>query len=138
MLAGTFTMSGGRIAENRASENGGGVYIGVSALRDNIFTMTDGEILRNAASDGGGVYIAGVREALVPEYKGGIFAQRGGRISSNSASLGGGVYVNSHAGRYDRTGGTVTNNTTTHTSSEAMPGSNSNVHRRQGALGSGW
>ena len=121
---GNFTMSGGVISGNTATEFGGGVFVANSVLGDTVFTMIGGTISNNTAQYGGGVFIAE-----------GAFRQSGGAISSNRARLGGGVFVFS---RYDRTGGTVTGNTVTHTSSDAMPGSNANVFRRQGSLGSGW
>ena len=136
----TFSMSNGTISGNTATEDGGGVYV-FSSIGENTtsFTMTGGNIRNNTAqSYGGGVYISGVREDLVGTLNGGVFRQSGGTICGNRARLGGGVFVMRHNGRYDRTGGTVTGNTTTHISSEAMPLSNDNVMRIQGALGSGW
>jgi hypothetical protein len=78
-----FTMSGGKISENNAT-NGGGVYnVNYSGNSTSYyFTMNGGEISRNtAASSGGGVY----------NYYG-IFNMGGGKITGNTAANGGGVY----------------------------------------------
>ena len=50
---GTFTMSGGSIENNKANENGGGVYVCSSAAS---FEMNGGTITGNTANHGGGVY----------------------------------------------------------------------------------
>ena len=79
--SGTFTMNGGEISGNTASNRGGGVYVDSGT-----FTMNGGEIGGNTASNsGGGVLV-----------NGGTFTMNGGAISSNTASDGGGggVYVN--------------------------------------------
>ena len=51
---GTFTMTGGTISQNIASNNGGGVHVD-SALCS--FTMTGGAISQNTAQTGGGVHV---------------------------------------------------------------------------------
>lgn len=84
---GTFTMSGGSITKNTASQGsiGGGVYVASGGT----FTMSGGSITENSAtsSDGGGVYVA----------DGGIFTMSvSASITGNTAASyknGGGVYV---------------------------------------------
>ena len=78
---GSFTMEGGTIVGNTASQ-GGGVFVCILKT----FTMTGGTITGNKAStNGGGVCVGGA----------GTFNLSGGTITGNSASTaGGGVYVN--------------------------------------------
>ena len=78
---GSFTMEGGTIVGNTASQ-GGGVFVCIIKT----FTMTGGTITGNKAStNGGGVCVGGA----------GTFNLSGGTITGNSASTaGGGVYVN--------------------------------------------
>jgi len=104
---GTFTMNGGEISGNNAS-NGGGVYVAGT------FIMNDGKISGNTSSTssyGGGVYVEGT------------FTMNGGEISGNTASSSmlynmadnvrtypggaGGVYV---AGVFTMTGGKISGN----------------------------
>jgi hypothetical protein len=93
---GTFTMSGGEIANNSAS-SGGGVYISNSGT----FTMNGGKIVGNSASSYGG----GVRFD-----SSGNFTMSGREISDNSASFyGGGVYV-SNSGNFTMGGGKIAGN----------------------------
>jgi hypothetical protein len=101
--------------------------------------MTGGIITGNGADVGGGVCVSGVKEEFVKTMNGGIFKQTNGSITANKARLGGGVYVYHFNGRYDKTGGTVSNNTATQVSRNAPPGftNDANVNRVQGSLGSG-
>ena len=107
---GTFTMSGGKVAGNSATEDGGGVrldkgtfhmsgsavisrnttdtYGGGVDVNNGSFTMSGGSITgNNAAGDspnwsgGGGVFV----------YDGGSFTMSGGSITGNNAIRGGGV-----------------------------------------------
>ena len=120
---GTFTMYGGEISGNSAS-NGGGVYVcggstfdlyggkisgntvtndggGVCVATNGKFNMHGGkiEISGNiAATYGGGVYVGG-----------GVFTMSGGSITSNHTAndtYGGGVYVDTH-GTFNMSGGTI-------------------------------
>ncbi|WP_409969218.1 S-layer homology domain-containing protein [Bengtsoniella intestinalis] len=107
---GSFTMSGGIIGDNSAT-NGAGVYVASGT-----FTMTGGVIGGSAANkntataNGGGVYVnSGVTATL-----------SGGEISYNeSTTNGGGVYVdgtNSDSkATFNMTGGTISGNTATGT-----------------------
>ena len=82
--SGSFTMNGGTISGNKASNHCGGVYV----TGDSSFTMTGGTITGNTAAAGyygGGVYVTGNNSS---------FTMTGGTISDNKASLGGGVYFN--------------------------------------------
>jgi len=90
---GIFTMNGGAIEGNTAT-NGGGVYI------DGTFTMTGGKISGNTANNGGGVYRASE----------GNFIMKAGTITNNTArEYGGGVYVQSgFFVTFSKTGGTIT------------------------------
>ena len=107
---GTFTMSGGKVTGNSATEDGGGVrldkgtfhmsgsavisrnttdtYGGGVDVNNGSFTMSGGSITgNNAAGDspnwsgGGGVFV----------YDGGSFTMSGGSITGNNAIRGGGV-----------------------------------------------
>lgn len=92
---GSFTMDGGTITGNSATENGGGVYVTSGS-----FTMNGGTITENSAEDnGGGVYVSS-------GY--GKFEMSDGTISGNTAKLGGGVY--SLGGDIDMDGGAITGN----------------------------
>ena len=86
-----FTMEGGTIAGNSATEHGGGVYVS-----DGTFSMEGGTISANTADYVGGVYVNG------------IFTMEGGTISDNTAGQSGGVYVN---GIFTMEGGTISDNT---------------------------
>ena len=110
LLMGTCIIDGGEILEN----SNPGIFIGGN------LTMRSGSIRNNRSSgNAGGVGI----------IDGGRFTMSGGTISGNAANqAGGGVYVAS-GGRFDQTGGTISGNT-------ARQGSNPNVYRVQGALGS--
>ena len=106
---GTFVMPDGNITNNRASQNGGGVYVtgekgrfvmlGASTIEDNtatrgagvavtdnaIFSMNSGFIQNNTSSTmgiGGGIY-ANLSTVIIND----------GTISSNSAQRGAGIHV---------------------------------------------
>jgi TolB-like protein len=80
--SGNFTMSGGTISGNTASNVGGGVYLHTNNAT---FIMSGGTISGNKAPNGGGVYI-----------NNGTFTMNGGTITGNTASKnGGGVYISS-------------------------------------------
>jgi len=136
-LDGSLTLNGGTISGNTAAKNGGGVFISVSESTPPGFTMTGGTISGNTAENfGGGVYIRGVSEESKETYKAGIFKQSGGSITNNSAGLAvGGVYVGQYS-RYDKTGGTVSGNTALKYFTTALAGSDDNITRMPGSLGS--
>jgi uncharacterized protein with FMN-binding domain len=118
---GTFTMSGGEISGNSAS-NGGGVYVAYGGT----FTMSDGEISGNTGGIGGGVYLMDATFTLedgkitgntTRNYGGGVyvgdtgnettfFIMKGGEISDNT---GGGVYLSS--GTFTMEDGEISGNT---------------------------
>ena len=79
---GAFTLAGGSITGNKATEGNGG---GVSVSSGCSFTMTDGFITGNTAeNDGGGVYVS----------SGASFTMTGGSITGNTAERNGdGVFV---------------------------------------------
>ena len=107
---GTCVIDGGEVRDNQ--HNGVMVYGGS-------LTMRSGSIKDNIAPDStGGVII----------YDGGRFTMSGGTINGNRGYIGGGVFVMS-GGRFDQTGGTINGNI-------ASRGSNPNIFREQGALGS--
>ena len=60
---GTVKMTGGSITDNKATGNGGGVYVGVYTDQygsyAGTFNMTGGTISENTAASGGGVYYVG-------------------------------------------------------------------------------
>ncbi|MCL1846824.1 MAG: InlB B-repeat-containing protein [Coriobacteriia bacterium] len=93
-LIGSFSISGGTIANNTSTVYGGGVYMGSGS----VLNMSAGTISDNQGSLGGGVYIAS-----------GAFTMTGGTISDNTAGAhAGGVDVVN--GTFDMTGGTISGN----------------------------
>jgi hypothetical protein len=111
--SGDFTMTGGTISGNTASESGGGVYVANQDFGGGgpyKFTMSgESSINGNSGKRGGGVYM-----------ESGNFAMAGGSISGNTASeSGGGVYVGTPGEGYSgspdftMTGGTISGNTAT-------------------------
>ncbi len=135
-----FTMNGGRISDNTATESGrfgGGVYVSTPAS----FTMNGGTISGNQSSSGAGVYTTG------------NFAMTGGTILSNSGTYGAGVYVyggtmfangtftmsdgtisgnmaTDYGGGVEHHGSTVTINGKVNISGNTCNGSADNVHLR--------
>ena len=121
-----FTLAGGAIDGNTASNIGGGVYL--SGSKSN-FIMTGGAITGNTAKNGGGV---GMDSTGSVEISGGTISGNtarihgggawvgknttltfsGGLITGNNAQWGGGVYIN--YGNFDFTGGTISGNSQTH------------------------
>ena len=113
-----FTMEGGTIAGNSATEHGGGVYVS-----DGTFSMEGGTIAGNTADYGGGVYVDSSTFAMSGNatisnnmagrgggvYVNGIFTMEGGTISDNTADQSGGVYVSE--GKFNMEGGTISGNT---------------------------
>ena len=97
-----WTMNGGEISGNTATEYGGGVY-NYCYSGTTPFAMTAGKISNNTASYGGGVYDRS-------SYTGYRFTMSGGTISGNTAVYGGGLY---RAGNFAMTGGTISDNRAT-------------------------
>jgi predicted outer membrane repeat protein len=98
--SGKFTMKGGTISKNAATDKGGGVFV-----NGGTFTMEGGTITENeAASGGGGVFV-----------NDGTFTMENGTITENEATgdsgYGGGVFVND--GTFTMKGGTISKNTAT-------------------------
>lgn len=124
---GTFTMTGGTVAGNMAT-NGGGVY-----LNTGTFNMTGGAISGNVATSGGGVFVFG-----------GTFTMEGGTISGNTAVYnnnggnGGGVLVDgieSATGLFTMSGGTVSDNDATYYGSGLYLYTNGNAEIGGGYFG---
>ncbi len=90
----SFTMSGGTISGNSASQYGGGVFTSYNA----VFTMSGGTISGNSASLFGG----GVCNLA-------SFTMSGGTITGNSSKYGGGVFTNYNA-VFTMPGGTISGN----------------------------
>ena len=106
-----FVIDGGVVSNN--------IVGGISVKKGGILTLRTGSIRDNRGDNGGGVAID----------DGGRFTMSGGTISGNRATnAGGGVAVLS-GGRFDQTGGTISGNS-------AGQGSNPNIYRQQGSLGS--
>jgi hypothetical protein len=111
---GTFTMNGGIISGNTASDDAGHGGGGVAVLASGTFIMNGGTISGNTAwhdslnplttsSSGGGVYMVGDNNSVT------TFTMTGGTISSNTAddiAGGGGVYVGKNT-KFEMTGGTI-------------------------------
>lgn len=103
----TFTMSGGEISSNNATQRGSGSYTGDGGgvhIDNGTFTMNGGTITRNWANNsGGGVY--------VHMYIGTVFTMSSGEITDNIAEKnGGGVLVNDD-GKFTMENGKISNNT---------------------------
>ena len=119
----TFSMKGGTIGGENASDanqapEGGGVY-----AYSSYFNMTGGKISNNKATAGGGVYVyfldcnnnmtGGAISQNTAESGGGVYVYGDGasykrtfkisdvKISNNKATDGGGIYVNSTIEMYD-------------------------------------
>lgn len=84
---GTFDITGGKIARNTASGDGGGIYVSFAFTRDTGKNISHCDIDGNTAGNyGGGVFLQGnsfIRVELC-----------GNSIRRNSALDGGGIYVN--------------------------------------------
>lgn len=87
-----FTMTGGRISQNKAENGyyGGGIDVSYGST----FTMNGGTITGNTSCTGGGVYVG----TAVENYGNNTFNMNGGTITGNTAThtgseTGGGVYV---------------------------------------------
>jgi hypothetical protein len=97
----TFTMTGGIIAENgeAKTEKGGGIFIDGRGIAN----IENGEIIKNTSTvQGGGVYIA--------PY--GTCNMSGGLVAGNVSKEGGGVYtLSTMGGKFNKTGGTIGQNT---------------------------
>jgi uncharacterized repeat protein (TIGR02543 family) len=99
---GSFEMSGGEISGNSATDYLNGVYVG----RDGSFEMSGGEISNHSAFDGSGVYVDGS-----------FIMKTGAKIIGNrAANGGGGVYVN-NGGSFEMSGGEISGNSATSSSS---------------------
>ena len=83
--SGSVTINGGVISNNRATNNGGGIYASSGAK----FHLNGGEIQNNVATEaGGGVYCSNLYSQNT-----GRCEFYGGTISGNTAQRGGGAYV---------------------------------------------
>lgn len=98
---GTFTMSGGTIAGNNASQ-GGGVYVSSYATFEMSGGAISGSSVNTDGGTGGGVYVDSF----------GIFIMENGTISGNTAYAGGGVFVHI-SGTFTMENGTISGNTAT-------------------------
>ncbi len=88
---GTFNMYGGKITENKLTEDGG-LGGGVFVANQGSFHMSGGEISGNHATEGGGVFVGGFYGYQdLYACSGGTFTMSGGSITGNSGT--GGVYV---------------------------------------------
>ena len=102
----TFTMNGGSISNNTATNttggNGGGVFV------DGTFTMTDGTIGDNTAYQGGGVYISSSGTFHMEQSSDSIVPSvYGNGLTNPTNGHGGGVYVN---GTFEIAGNVHTDN----------------------------
>ena len=95
---GTFTMNGGTISDNGSADACGGGVLVYGAT----FTMNGGAITGNQAGDGGGGVVVAA----------GVFTMNGGAITGNQggSSCGGGVYV-TESGAFTMEGGAISGNT---------------------------
>ena len=101
-------MRGGAIEDNKATENGGGVYIEGDKSEWFGIRMSGGTIRKNNAAGNGGIYSHFGRDIFITD----------GEISENTAANGGGIYLNKYnpsriRGLLEMSGGKVTGNTAT-------------------------
>ncbi|MGM9846528.1 MAG: SpaA isopeptide-forming pilin-related protein [Muribaculaceae bacterium] len=121
----TMTINGGKISDNTASTNGGGIY-----MPGGTFTMTAGEISSNktVSGNGGGVYMpegtftmeAGSVFKNYAKGNGGGFSISNGTITitgssteiyeNNCSGYGAGLYVNGTGASTSFEGGVIRNN----------------------------
>lgn len=118
-----FTMNGGKICENTATGDGGGIQVGGENCAVNI---QNGEISGNSATAGGGLIAVTYAKVTMTDGKitgntaknngGGLFMSytselnvSGGEISGNKAANGGGIYL--YGGAVNLTGGKIVKNT---------------------------
>lgn len=104
MTRGTCTISGGTIDNCKATENGGGVYLGGGTFELN-YNLSAATISNcSAGNNGGGVYLGA-----------GTMTINGGIITKNTAQNGGGAYVNATNANHGIlvTGGEISENTAT-------------------------
>jgi predicted outer membrane repeat protein len=93
-----FFFFGGRIEENHAEKEGGGIYADTGSITECIERIRSAAIVKNSAAYGGGIYIQRasviIRTGSIAENRalycgggvdvdGGIFEMRGGEISGN-------------------------------------------------------
>jgi hypothetical protein len=100
--SGNFQMTGGTIANNIATEYGGGVYTN----DDSTFAMLDGKIVGNTAKNGGGIYNRAVTTIA-----------GNSEISNNNAGYGGGGISSASMGTL-----TMTDNSVIHGNSAVTGG----------------
>jgi len=110
---GTFTMTGGQIAENEGA-NGGGVLVsrgGTFTMGPFVLPKYDSQIYKNGAYEGGGVKVVGGRindsNPAASSYQS-MFIMNGGKISENTG-IGGGIAVG-FRGVFDMKDGEITKN----------------------------
>jgi hypothetical protein len=99
---GSFTMSGGTISNNTATDDGGDG--GGVALQDSTFTMSGGTISGNTATNG--VLAGGYGGGVFVDSASSFYKSGGGIISNNTASVSGGgdaVYYEKDSGYYRST-----------------------------------
>ncbi|MDR0509379.1 MAG: hypothetical protein LBG63_06145, partial [Candidatus Methanoplasma sp.] len=102
---GPFTMDGGTISDNDATDYGGGVMIRNDVHDTSEFIMNGGTICGNTAAYGGGVTI------ISWTYDPCEFTMNNGMIDNNTASEGGGIYIS--FGVFTLFDGTICGNTAT-------------------------
>lgn len=95
--SGNVNLLGGKIADNTADGNGGGIILSGNNIT---FTMTGGEISGNKATNAGGILAQNKSLVLLS----------GGMVKNNAAATGGGVYISTNAA-ITMNGGTITANT---------------------------
>ncbi len=122
--AGYFLMNDGSIHQNDASDNGGGIYNGVSGTSYGNLVIKGGRISHNTALNGGGIHINSGTTATIEDVEivsntvtnngGGIendgtLYLKGGLIDNNKAeNVGGGIHNN--LGTLIINGGIISNN----------------------------
>ncbi|MDR3012357.1 MAG: CsgG/HfaB family protein [Chitinispirillales bacterium] len=121
----TFTMTGGIISDNIASEIGGGVFVHheVANRSQTTFTMLNGTISSNTANSGGGVGV---------DNGSSNFFMRGGTITGNIAHGNGGGVFRGGNGSFIKNGGIITSYNTNTNNGNAVRDGNGNVQANRG------
>ena len=98
-----FIMNGGEISENVSDSSGVPGGGGVALGHGMVFTMNGGSIKNNKSAEG--TYRRGDGGGV---YTAGTFTMNGGDITGNDSAGGGGVFI--HTGTFNMNGGTIAKN----------------------------
>lgn len=97
--SGNFELEAGEISSNKATTNGGGVFL---TGEDCTYILAEGTIKNNEAAKGGGVFLE-VGDFILKEGEGSL-------LQNTATNYGGGVYI-ANGGEFTMNGGTIKQNT---------------------------